>query len=136
MSHPSPPHPHSWGSGAPSPALLPNPPVAEHRHSPPAPPDLLRFILDPRVATWAKILAALSLAYAIVPIDLIPDLVPILGWLDDAGILTVAMVLLTRAWSQYRASAPAGPGPAASAPAAAGDSRSVVPTADTTVDRK
>jgi len=81
------------------------------------------------------VLAAFGLVYAIVPIDLIPDLVPILGWLDDAGLLTLAMVLLARAWGHYRAPVAAGPVGAAGAPTAAGEARSVVVTVGTDVKR-
>ncbi len=42
----------------------------------------------------AKILAALTIAYALSPIDLIPDFIPILGYLDDLLILP-AMVWAT-----------------------------------------
>jgi uncharacterized membrane protein YkvA (DUF1232 family) len=38
---------------------------------------------DPRVPVGAKIVAALVAAYALSPIDLIPDFVPVLGYLDD-----------------------------------------------------
>ena len=42
----------------------------------------------------AKVLAALTVGYALSPIDLIPDFVPVLGYLDDLIILP-AMVALT-----------------------------------------
>ncbi len=38
---------------------------------------------DPRVPWYAKVLSAAVAAYALSPIDLIPDFVPILGYLDD-----------------------------------------------------
>ena len=38
---------------------------------------------DPRVAWYAKALAGLVAAYALSPIDLIPDFIPVLGYLDD-----------------------------------------------------
>ena len=38
---------------------------------------------DPRVAWYAKALAGLVAAYALSPIDLIPDFIPVLGFLDD-----------------------------------------------------
>ncbi|MGN0682858.1 MAG: YkvA family protein [Oscillospiraceae bacterium] len=42
----------------------------------------------------AKILAAVTVGYALSPIDLIPDFIPVLGYLDDL-ILLPAMVALT-----------------------------------------
>ena len=42
----------------------------------------------------AKIFAAVTVAYALSPIDLIPDFVPVLGYLDDV-ILLPAMIALT-----------------------------------------
>jgi len=42
----------------------------------------------------AKVLAGLTLAYALSPIDLIPDFIPVLGYLDDLIILPV-MVYFT-----------------------------------------
>ncbi|MBI3061610.1 MAG: DUF1232 domain-containing protein [Deltaproteobacteria bacterium] len=38
---------------------------------------------DPRVPWYAKLLAACVVAYAFSPIDLIPDFIPVLGYLDD-----------------------------------------------------
>lgn len=42
----------------------------------------------------AKIMAAMTVAYALSPVDLIPDFIPVLGYLDDLIILPV-MVALT-----------------------------------------
>lgn len=42
----------------------------------------------------AKILAGITVAYALSPIDLIPDFIPVLGYLDDV-ILLPALVALT-----------------------------------------
>jgi len=38
---------------------------------------------DPRVPWYAKLLAVLIAAYVLSPIDLIPDFIPVLGYLDD-----------------------------------------------------
>lgn len=38
---------------------------------------------DPRVSWYAKVFAICVVAYAFSPIDLIPDFIPILGYLDD-----------------------------------------------------
>ena len=51
--------------------------------------------LKDRETPWAaKILAAVTVAYALSPIDLIPDFIPVLGYLDDV-ILLPALVALT-----------------------------------------
>jgi uncharacterized membrane protein YkvA (DUF1232 family) len=39
---------------------------------------------DPRVPWYAKALAAGSVGYALSPIDLIPDFIPVLGYLDES----------------------------------------------------
>lgn len=51
---------------------------------------------DPRTPWYAKALGAAVLAYALSPIDLIPDFIPVLGWLDDL-ILVPLGVLAVRA---------------------------------------
>lgn len=40
-------------------------------------------LFDSRTPVMAKILAALTVAYLLSPIDLIPDFIPVLGLLDD-----------------------------------------------------
>ena len=51
--------------------------------------------LKKRETPWtAKLLAALTIGYALSPIDLIPDFIPVLGYLDDL-ILLPALVALT-----------------------------------------
>ena len=42
---------------------------------------------DPRTPWYAKTIALLTVAYALSPIDLIPDFIPILGYLDDLFIV-------------------------------------------------
>jgi len=48
---------------------------------------------DPRVPSLAKILIAVIVAYALSPIDLIPDFIPVIGYLDDMLLLPLGIWL-------------------------------------------
>ena len=48
---------------------------------------------DPRVPWFAKGFTALIVAYAFSPIDLIPDFIPVLGYLDDLVIIPLGVIL-------------------------------------------
>lgn len=50
----------------------------------------------PRTPLYAKILALLIVSYALSPVDLIPDFVPILGYLDDLILIPAGIALLIR----------------------------------------
>lgn len=50
----------------------------------------------PDVPWYAKVLAIGVVAYALSPIDLIPDFVPVLGYLDDAILLPLGILLARR----------------------------------------
>jgi uncharacterized membrane protein YkvA (DUF1232 family) len=51
---------------------------------------------DPRTPWLAKLLAFLVAAYALSPIDLIPDAIPVLGLLDEVILLPIAIALIAR----------------------------------------
>jgi uncharacterized membrane protein YkvA (DUF1232 family) len=48
---------------------------------------------DPRTPWYGKAVAALVVAYAFSPIDLIPDPIPILGYLDDLILIPLGVVI-------------------------------------------
>jgi uncharacterized membrane protein YkvA (DUF1232 family) len=48
---------------------------------------------DPRTPWYARILSALVVAYAFSPIDLIPDPIPVLGYLDDLVLIPLGVYL-------------------------------------------
>ncbi len=50
----------------------------------------------PRTPLAAKLLAALVAAYALSPIDLIPDFIPVLGYLDDLILVPAGVCLALR----------------------------------------
>jgi uncharacterized membrane protein YkvA (DUF1232 family) len=51
---------------------------------------------DPRVSWGARIVAALVVGYALSPIDLIPDPIPVLGYLDDLVLIPLGLMLALR----------------------------------------
>jgi len=51
-----------------------------------------RLLRDGRVPLWAKILIpGIALAYLFFPLDFLPDLIPVVGQLDDLALLTLAV---------------------------------------------
>ncbi|HEX9182436.1 MAG TPA: DUF1232 domain-containing protein [Burkholderiales bacterium] len=51
---------------------------------------------DPRTPLVAKVLAAVVVAYALSPIDLIPDFIPVIGLLDDLVLLPLGVAIVLR----------------------------------------
>ncbi len=51
-------------------------------------------VRDNRTPLVAKILAVGVVAYALSPVDLIPDFIPVLGWIDDFIIIGLGMSLI------------------------------------------
>ncbi len=51
---------------------------------------------DPRVPWYAKAVALAIAAYALSPIDLIPDFIPVIGYLDDLIIVPLGIALVVR----------------------------------------
>ncbi|MFN3742781.1 MAG: YkvA family protein [Anaerolineales bacterium] len=57
---------------------------------------LRRAQADPRTPCYVRLLFGLLLAYALSPIDLIPDFIPLLGHLDDLLLLPLGLALCVR----------------------------------------
>ena len=53
-------------------------------------------IRDPRTPWYAKAFAGLVVAYAFSPIDLVPDFIPVLGYLDDLMLIPLGIFLSIR----------------------------------------
>ncbi|HEU5238840.1 MAG TPA: YkvA family protein [Pyrinomonadaceae bacterium] len=51
---------------------------------------------DPRVPWYAKLLAVCVVGYAFSPIDLIPDFIPVLGYVDDLVLVPVGIALVLK----------------------------------------
>jgi uncharacterized membrane protein YkvA (DUF1232 family) len=48
---------------------------------------------DPRVSWYARVFAAVVVGYAFSPLDLIPDVIPVLGYLDDLIVVPLGVAL-------------------------------------------
>jgi len=65
-----------------------------------------RYLRDPRVSPWRKLTGLWAVLYVASPIDLAPDFIPMLGWLDDAGVMGAVAWFFVRELRKYN------PGPA------------------------
>lgn len=70
-------------------------------------PAIILALKDPQTPWYAKVLAAITAAYALSPIDLIPDFIPVLGYLDDLVLLPILIALTItcipqETFAQYR----------------------------------
>lgn len=52
-------------------------------------------MLDPKTPLWVKGTVAAALAYFILPADAVPDLLPVLGMSDDAGVIAAAVAAIS-----------------------------------------
>ena len=63
----------------------------------------LYYTLNSDAPRWVKVIIAMALAYLVAPIDSIPDLIPVLGFSDDLGLLiTVLSKIAIHIKDEYR----------------------------------
>lgn len=55
------------------------------------------YFRDPEVSFAIKTMAGLALLYFIVPIDVIPDTTPMIGYVDDFAVMSAALARIARA---------------------------------------
>ena len=53
-----------------------------------------RLMVDPRVPAKERLLVAGAIAYAVVPLDFIPDMLPFIGQVDDAYLVALSLLRL------------------------------------------
>jgi uncharacterized membrane protein YkvA (DUF1232 family) len=58
--------------------------------------ELGRYLRDAAVPRWRRSLVFLAGAYVLMPFDLIPDAIPVLGWLDDLGVIAAVLAFVSR----------------------------------------
>lgn len=59
-----------------------------------------KLFIDPKAPAKVKYLPLVAFLYFIVPVDLIPDFIPILGEVDDITVILVLMMIAVRAFEQ------------------------------------
>ncbi len=59
------------------------------------------FLIDSRTDWKPKALLVLAVVYLLWPVDLVPDLIPVLGWLDDLGAGALALWYLSHTAKRY-----------------------------------
>ncbi|MDI1483736.1 DUF1232 domain-containing protein [Polyangium sp. y55x31] len=64
-------------------------------------PAAWRLLRDREAALWAKALIVLSVVYCVWPLDLVPDAVPFITWIDDAGVVLLFRLILHRQLARY-----------------------------------
>jgi uncharacterized membrane protein YkvA (DUF1232 family) len=56
----------------------------------------LRLVREPRVGLLVKTLPLFAAVYVISPLDFVPDVIPVLGQLDDLGILLISLEIFLK----------------------------------------
>lgn len=72
-------------------------PTPSHLHN------LWEMLRDRTAPVLPKLLAVAAIFYIVIPVDFIPDIAPVIGWLDDLGIATVAFWWLMHVADRYAA---------------------------------
>lgn len=62
---------------------------------------IARYFRDPSASILGKLFVFAALAYVISPVDLVPD-VPVVGWLDDMGVMSLAVAFMWKIVGRYR----------------------------------
>ena len=63
--------------------------------------NIRNLLRDPAVAFWKKALVVFSIVYLVLPVDLIPPLIPVFGFLDDFLLWCFVMYLLWDELGKY-----------------------------------
>jgi uncharacterized membrane protein YkvA (DUF1232 family) len=61
-----------------------------------------RFLTDPKAGRWQKFFLLLAFVYVVWPLDFVPDVVVVIGWIDDAVAMLVGVSTFMLALKRYR----------------------------------
>lgn len=59
------------------------------------------YLFDPGVSIFRKLMIVLGVAYVVMPLDALPDIIPVLGWLDDIGVIGIVLGVLFKDLDNY-----------------------------------
>jgi uncharacterized membrane protein YkvA (DUF1232 family) len=60
-----------------------------------------RFLGDGSAPLLPRLLALFAVLYVILPIDLVPDAIPVIGWLDDIGVVALILGFTAKRVAEY-----------------------------------
>lgn len=60
-----------------------------------------QYLRDPSVGLWRKLAGLFAVLYLVSPVDALPDFIPLIGWLDDVGVLFFVANLLLKDVQRY-----------------------------------
>jgi uncharacterized membrane protein YkvA (DUF1232 family) len=63
---------------------------------------LVRYFRDREASILGKLFVLAAVVYVISPVDLIPDAFPVIGWLDDMGVMSLAVAWMWKVVGRYR----------------------------------
>ncbi len=55
---------------------------------------LFYCLKDPSTANWVRVAIVGALGYLVLPVDLIPDFIPVIGWVDDAAVIASVLAFV------------------------------------------
>lgn len=64
-----------------------------------------RYFKDATVPMWRKLMALFAVLYVALPFDAVPDFIPLLGWLDDVGVMGAIAFFFVKEINAHRRAA-------------------------------
>jgi uncharacterized membrane protein YkvA (DUF1232 family) len=61
-----------------------------------------RFLTDTKAGRWQKFLLLLAFVYVVWPLDFLPDVAIVIGWIDDAVAMLLGLTTFMAALHRYR----------------------------------
>lgn len=61
-----------------------------------------RYFRDATVPMWRKLMALFAVLYVALPFDAVPDVIPLIGWLDDVGVMGAVAFFFMREINAHR----------------------------------